>query len=294
MKWDLFQVQVNEKSELKFEQILQELVSPADGRKRNLEKGDVVIRLQALRVAKPFVFGNIQRIEMRNLPVPTRLNGQTRELALDPDEGMGNEAFFAFHQYHKILLLQRNRNAISCSQFVKYLEQKLGLRDVINVCPVIRKDTLLRLLKAREVRSIAMKIASPDVAILQADADTLGVQQVLALAEDLNSPFVELSFSMGHRKGTLALQKVLSLFGGAFNAIRNKNGQVQKFIAKAVDADGMLHEFDVLSDRIVAEISTHQSNKGQVLPFQVREHLAIQAWSSCKAELLESLGVSDE
>ena len=78
------------------------------------------------------------RIRLNESHVRAKLSGETAELELDEDEGLGEETAFVFHHVPGILIVQRNRSGVTASAFANNQSTLQDKKHFVRACAQTR------------------------------------------------------------------------------------------------------------------------------------------------------------
>ncbi len=219
---------------------------------RNVDYNHVPIRLQEIHRANSLWIGDLVRIRMDGIPPKTKLSGEQDDLDLDDDEGLGEETAFLFNQRLSVLVLQRNRHAVSAGGFSHYFASK-GRVGYIKLDPILRRDAYVRMSKMRIQRKLEIAVAGiQNLNIV--DTSVLGVASIINLANEYASPHVGITLSMGHTRGTLShvteLARFLSSISERYSSLRHSPVTKITIMGKA-NEDEPMEVIDLLEDRMI-------------------------------------------
>ncbi len=159
LTFDFFQVIMPEGSHSNLGSILKN-INVLQGKKRLDTIGEYPIRLQHLNNTASEFLGDIARIRMNDIPPKMKLSGETNHLELDEDEGLGEITSFIFHSAINVLMLMRNRNAVSISAFCHYIENFSGVQD-IQFRYIFQPDIYKRLQRLEIIKKMELVAAAP-------------------------------------------------------------------------------------------------------------------------------------
>lgn len=176
---------------------------PEDSDDRVVSIRERPLRLQHAGMSLQRMEGELMRIDMDEIPRKGKRTGEAQEIDLEDDEGIAEDTAFLFWPQRDILLLERNRRAVTGNAFARYFEKTNNLAGPIILEPVIRAHGLRQLNNTRVARKILIKIAPLDNPEVFRESDT-STKQLATLARRFGSPHMTMELSMGHSKGFLA------------------------------------------------------------------------------------------
>ena len=145
-----------------FSDVLRRIVALPDDESRNdISTSGHPIRMQTLRRTGAVWQGEILQIRMTDLPKKVSLGGESEDLDLEDDQGLGQGVTFSYHENTDVLLVQRNKFAVSASSLERYLIMK-GKAGVIELNPLLTKSAYARLMALSKITRVAIKVANID------------------------------------------------------------------------------------------------------------------------------------
>jgi hypothetical protein len=135
---DFYRVKVEDKDKRGFCDLLDVIQALPKGIGRAQQRTEDAIRLQSVSKGQTAWSAEMLRIRLNESHVRAKLSGETAELQLDDDEGLGEETAFVFHHGPSILVVQKNRAGVTASAFAKYLKVLCKAKS-ISFEPVLKK-----------------------------------------------------------------------------------------------------------------------------------------------------------
>ncbi|MDE0144547.1 MAG: hypothetical protein OXI53_10480 [Nitrospira sp.] len=282
LKVDFFKVVLPDDFPNPFESILNAVnISPND-HTRNAIRNAYPFRLQKASQTGDSWTGEMIRIRMDQLPLKVKLSGDVSSIDLEDDEGIGEETAFLYHFPTKVLGIQRNRYGVSAGVFAWYFEEK-GSVESIELQPILQKDGLQRLADMKVVRKMSLNIAGVEN-MTTFKGSGQGVESMLGLMNQFESPNLALTVSMGKQRGSLKWVKDFAQSFVQFN--QQGESAIHKFEISGKTEDGEKSVIDLIEYRMVEEIEV-ELKSGRTLSSSEREYAVQEAFSSRKQELLE-------
>lgn len=149
------------------------------------------------------------KIRMTDLPKKSDTEGNSAELDLDDNEGLGEETAFVYHIPSRVLVLLRNRNSVSPGAFVHYFAS-YGAGE-FTLEHIIREDALKRFLEKGLYRKLELKLAGLDMAVEELATDDFTANEAIAISRQLQSPSIEIIASMDRKTGSLSAEMIHSV-----------------------------------------------------------------------------------
>ena len=200
---DFYRVQ----SPVDFADVITKVLQIPAGQKRNDASSGEVVRLRVGGQHDGMIYGDMMRIRQDEPTIVASTQGTETAVAERDDEGLGLTSAFVYVPTRNVLLYQRNRGGVPAHKMAFYFQQKAGLQDAILFDPILSEDARKRLSSLRRASRLHIKMAPST--IHPTVADTGAIFQVVKAARQMERPVVEISFSLGRKKGTLNLSRVL-------------------------------------------------------------------------------------
>ncbi len=196
-----------------------------------------------------------------NPTIKDELTGQTREVDLKETESFIEEAYLYIDFSANILILQRNHSGYAAAAFEKYILQLLKDKfknDFFALKPIMSKDGVEKLLHHNIAKSIDIKIAAVNVAVL--DELGLDVKEIRDLDYDaLNS--IEIKITSKRKTGIFSLQKLINTL-----KIKQNKEKFERLKIKASSSyEGTGELVDLLDDFYVVVEKIKLKTKSRVI-----------------------------
>jgi hypothetical protein len=212
------------------------------------------IRLQEISFNGDVIEGDMLRIRMDEVPLRASLRGDTRFIDLNDDEGIGEETAFYYYIPWRVLLLQRNRYALSASAFAWYFNHISENGMIVMLNQILRSDVMQRLARMTIIRKFKVNIAGIDNASIFRNQGQ-GVNAIIDLKEQFSSPNVNISLSMAKRRGSLLVEMVRETIHDLLGISGHNDRQVKKLAVLAQeDYTSVPEPLDSLR-RVVADLT---------------------------------------
>lgn len=279
IKIDFYQVEIGNKK-VNFESILSSAAKIPNDSSRNIEKeaGDYT-RLQDLSKSNSNKVwqGEMARIRMNDLPRKYSVDGKAEELELDDDEGIGDETAFLYDPKTNILVIQRNRNAVSASSLAWYMGKISG--ELVSFLPLMNDTALRRMAEMSEHRKLEIAIARP-MQFKEFASQNQATGAFMRIIEYFDSPTVSVSVSMGREKGGLG--KIVSFAKSLHAWYKDNPDEVKSITVSGSSADGT-ETIDLLADRLVEVYPVAIVERE--IPANILRQAVFSAWSKQQKHL---------
>ncbi len=240
-----YRVDKTHKKQALFAASLGKIQAIAADHDRDLVIGETRVGSTGLNFSKPLYWGDLLRLQDKNLP-SLRLKGQPpRPLKLPPDGHLGHHTAFLYDAQTRMLAFQTAHSTVSLSNFNLYIDSlsKSGLYDFV---PVLKPDELKQLAQMQP-KTFLIKIADPeDLEAVEAGQVELQ-RSLVALQGTLNGAYVKIQVGMGHYKHNLERGKVSSVVSWLLEQYAKKRGDVKAIQLKVNPSKGLLLILLILS-----------------------------------------------
>jgi len=286
MTVDFYRVDVS--GDLDFQRLLAD-VSALPPEERNRIGASSPIRLQEYTHNGDVMEGDMLKIRMDEVPLKASLNGPTRFIDLNDDEGIGEETAFYYYAPWRVLLFQRNRHAVSASAFTWYFNHIADGGPIIGLAPILRSDIMQRLARMTIMRKLNVKIAGVENAdIFRGEGH--GVGAIIDLKEAFSAPNVSVSVSMGRRRGSLLVERVRETISGLLRVSGHDDRRLKKLAVEAQEDFAHTPELlDILKSKIIEEIAIDPTADRR-LPYDRRKEALREGFSRRRTELRQMFG----
>lgn len=281
---DFYRVKVDDKDGRTFLDLLEEAHKMPEDASRAQHRTDDAIRLQTTKKGQTSWRGDMLRIRMNESPVKAKLSGETQEIPLEEDEGLGEETGFLFHAPTNILVIQRNRIGVSASAMAKYFRVLCKARAVTFEF-ILKEDALKRIKRMETIRTFEVHFAGVESGhSLKGKGHS--AKMMYTLLNEFQAPNATIKLSVGHRKGTLqnVVTAIADLFGDQAAPSDVKRVLV---IGRDDDDDTEKTLVDLLQDRLTELVVIDDTDGSRISSTQRFKALST-AWERNK-DYLESL-----
>jgi hypothetical protein len=224
-------------------------------RERDINVGfadPIIIRLERLGAQNDFIFGELIRKQVSNIPPEANDDGLS-PIELSDGGGLGISSAFRYHRPTRVLLIQANNQAVSAGRLNLYLKA-VDANAEYTIDPVARADAWERF-NTGLPRRLVIKIASPERIgtlennVLGGESGTIG-EGIASIGEALRGAVITIDVSMGQRKGSLfkgATERVLR----KFRALGNAGTLDVKMLSASIKDDDGTDLIDFLDEHLV-------------------------------------------
>jgi len=243
----------------------------------------IIVRLERLQTQNNFVFGELIRKQMSNIPPEANDEGLS-PIQLSDGGGLGLSSAFRYHLPTRVLLIQANNQAVSAGRLNLYLKA-VDRNAEYTFDPVAREDAWERF-NSGAPRRLIMKIAAPNHITqlahnaLANEAETIGTG-LASIGEALRGAVITIDVAMGQNKGSLlkgATERVVRTFRRLGNArqldVRMLSASIKE--GDSTDLIDFLDEHLVVRDRLDLPDRQPDRNydvRAAFLETQFNEHL---------------------
>jgi hypothetical protein len=282
---DFFKLEVT--SGENFDKIVHTIATKGITKAATLEvKDDFFTRLESSRKwGDEHIEGQIVRLRMNSLPDKAGFNEPVQPIGFTEEEGVGESAAFIFHPKSSVLLLERNRNAVTTYTFAEFFRQAGQLKGQINLHPLLQKDAYEKVFNAKVVRKLVVQVAGPDnIGAALAEMEP-SVNQMLKARESLRAPVAEFTYSIGRRrKEGLNLEHVLGVVRDLLTLNKGQTTQVEKL--RVHGSLGPHHDFavDLLESRLQGKDSVETTLERRI-PYDRKRDALRRIWQQFKNEI---------
>lgn len=252
---------------------------------RNHEIGGDTFRLQSLNRNGPLVDGDMVRIRMDNIPVKASLDGSIEDLALDDDEGIGEESAFVFDTELAVLVYQRNRTGVSSWRFGSYIDNFANLDEAVAIDPIIQSDAYRKIIEMDRQTRIELRCARVDNPEFWPGADA--VSETMRRFSNLKAGNVALTVSCGRGDAAMdrgVVRNIVDSLRGMARADHDHDRALKALRVTGKTANDETLVVDLLEDRMVetceVDVGSHRH-----APYEGRVAKLMDAYRARRAEI---------
>lgn len=237
-------------------------------------------------------------IKCRNIDLQPRVknNGETEDQILDDDEkGFAERSSFLYHPLTQILVFQVNKSGASIDNFTRYFE--LFMSDSldgfkITAERILNLEAAKQINEAKHIRKFHVKIAGLDNPG-ELSSENSAISRVLNIANELNSPSINLEFSVEQKiTSTLNTDLISSLVSSLMSMPIIGNMRDGKEIKKGVKSVEAVTASNGRGSSLLDMLGTLMFEKerikieyGENLSCLHLENAAINAWNKKQVEI---------
>ncbi|MGE3548980.1 MAG: DUF6731 family protein [Geobacter sp.] len=250
LTFDFYQVRLPDTEQRTFEAILCE-INDLQGENRVFDTGQYPLRLQDVRRQNAgYYIGDIAKIRMNDIPDKMKLTGETEPIELEDDQGLGEVTSFLFNPALNLLVLLRNRYAVTATGFAHYFQNKGAIHGELILDPILEAAALQKLARMGVVKKFELGIAAPGNAQIYQDIG-LRPQSVLELMDAAPKVSIDIKFMMDRdRDRTFSVANVRRIVGNLLG--QNSNNEITKLVVSGKDnPDDPRQVVDLLEDVMV-------------------------------------------
>ncbi|MFA6412382.1 MAG: DUF6731 family protein [Syntrophales bacterium] len=285
LKFDFYQVIMPSDSAITFGDMLDK-INALEGKARLYASGSYPIRLQYLNHGPSDFLGDIARIRMDDIPPKMKLSGETEVLDLDDDEGLGEITSFIYHSATSILMLMRNRNAVSISGLANYVEYIFEIRG-IKFQPILHEEAYKRIENLLKIQRFDLEVAGPGNGKIFQD---MGLSPEVALDLMDHSPRVRISiaFSTGYDRDLSLPKKIIMSIAEKFQKRKAEDEAESRSLIISGRDDMYEKEVIDLFDNYLTDSYDIQLKEQRIITDDQRRHVTRKIWESHRERLLQT------
>lgn len=289
LKFSFYRVVVPGEDGTVFTDLLSE-IARFDGEDRVYEEGGTPIRLQSFNLRHGLVTGDVARIRMTDIPEKMRLSGETEEIILDDDQGLGETSSFVYHPATGVLAYLRNRSSVSAAGFAHYVEVLNDYPDPIILEPVFEEAAYQRFLRMGHIQRCELKVAAPGNSQIFQDLG-LTPREMVNLMGVAPKVTVTCGISMGHTRGRFPFDPVNRLVESIMNRRTQEaeDTSIKLEIAGREDVDEERLVIDLFDDHMTEKVEV-DLGQGRRITDRHKINAARDAWRSRQNEIQRMFG----
>lgn len=232
--------------------------------------------------------GDMVRIRIGDPAAIGGLSGSLRSAVTADDEGPAESTAFLYDTVAKVLLVQRSRTGVSATTILEYLCHKGGGRA--DLAAILRRDAIARLRRMTRIRKATIKVAKvSDISELNMNPT---LAKAISLANEMQSPTLELDFSVGRRRtGSLSCRHLLDMVTALLPFTGEENQgplNVFKMEASGNDEDGSADALNFLNFRMV-KTSTFEPSTLVETNYERRRDALRLVWERSREEVRSTI-----
>lgn len=191
-----------------------------------------------------------------------------KDLNLDNGEYLGEETAFTYWKGLNVFGIHRNRNGASYTTIARYLQHFIGSRSALILQVMFDKETMKRLAEAEDFRTVFLEVAEASGRVYR-ELGATGTA-LARIQNEVQSPYVGVRVSMGHKRGSLEKRRVKDLVDRALDlaaGVGDRKDVVQTLKVVAT-FDGESKVIDLLNGKL-SELMIFDSDDRRV-PYPLR------------------------
>jgi len=229
--------------------------------------------------------GQIVRLRMNSLPDKAGFDEPIQAIGFKEGEGVGESAAFIFHTTSNVLLLERNRNALTTYTFAEFFRQVGKIKGQINLHPVLQHDVYEKVFNAKVVRKLVVQVAGPDnIGAAVAEMEP-SVNEMLKARQSLKAPVAEFTYSIGRkRREGLDLGHVLGTVRDFLTLSRGQDNYVEKLVVNGSSGPHDDFSLDLLESRLQGK-DTVETTLERRIPYERKRDALRRIWQKFRPEV---------
>lgn len=210
----------------------------------------------AVRNAHAYLFS---RLRLDAIPPVRGVSGVVKRIILDDDEGLGEDVAIAFDPINSVVCVQRNRFALSYSSIFYTINSLSGKMFMFE--PILDRGALEKFAEYGVFKKARVKFAGVDNLDFLQDKKVSSLKKV-AITELLESPYVDITFSVGNRKASLPDWIRNLVEGCATSSGPDDEGYIAALeVTGAMEHGAVSQTIDMLGQRLVYTRAVRMVNR---------------------------------
>ena len=294
--FDFYQVNMRSDGGRSFNKVLTTINGLPDDETRN----DVMLnghhcRLRVANRLNNIWHGEVIQIRMNDLPSKASLKGHIGPLDLEDHEGIGLGVAFMFDSSKEVLILQRNKFAVSSGAFARYVTNK-GKCGPVSLVPILSADAWNRFVALREHKKLSIRVAGIDKANVFRGHNH-GVADIANLAEKTEAPLIDITLSIGYSRNKRLSWNGITQLINELRDMPRKNDVLTKLTVSGNREDDQPDVINLLEEYVEATIAIEQDvelDDRRALSYEARRTALLRAWEEREQDLELMLDSSGE
>lgn len=232
LKFDFYQIRLPQTEQRSFEAILNE-INVLQGEQRVFDTGQYPIRLQTVTQRGGYYIGDIAKIRMNDIPDKMKLSGETEPIELEDDQGLGEITSFIFNPALNVLVLLRNRYAVTATGYAHYFQNKGTVHGELIMDPILETSALQKLARMGIVKKFELSVAAPGNAQIYQNIG-LRPQAVLELMDAAPKASIDITLMMDRdRDRTFSVANVRRIVTSLLG--QNQHNEITRLVVSGKD-----------------------------------------------------------
>jgi hypothetical protein len=270
-----------------FEDIVSAVVKKGVKKETTVEvKDDFYTRLESAGDwGDDHVEGQIVRLRMNSLPDKAGFNEPIQAIGFNDEEGVGESAAFIFQKKSNVLLLERNRNAVTTFTFAEFFRQMSAVQGRIELNPMLQHDAVEKVMNAKVIRKLAVQLAGPDhIGAALAEMEP-SVSEMLKARESLKAPVAEFTYSVGRqRKEGLHLNNIIGAISDFLLLHQAEGTRVEKLVVHGSSGPHDDFALNLLESRLQGK-DVVETTLERRIPYDRKRDALRRIWQRHKGEI---------
>lgn len=228
--------------------------------------------------------GEMARLRFSALPEKGARGRRLESLGLPANSGVGDRCAFLYDTKSHVLVLQRNRLAISATGFASYINSQAQLADKVELRAVLTEEAYQKLASLSDIRRLEVALAAPrnPGQILRGSDSAVG--PILSARDALLAPSAKFVFAAG-RGGESLPRRIVTDTVKDFLTMRAEDEKSVKSIKVVGSVEGEEPTLlDLISERL-RDSDDLEPSRERSLPYERRRASLRQVWNRHRAEL---------
>lgn len=257
---------------------------PDDETRNCLMPNNHPCRIQTLSRNKNIWIGEIIQIRMTDIPQKASLKGSMEDIDLADDEGIGQGVVFLYNSTYNVLVIQRNKFAVSAVGLAKYMSEK-GRCGALYLENILSAEAWRRFNEMKTIKKFSIRVSGLEKGDVNA-GQGYGVSDIASLVEKVGAPNLQVIASVGHSRGNhLNFGAVKRLVTAALGLSR-KDEVLDQLEVEGINIEEASDKIDLLSECITANEEVDSDGR-RTLSYESRTSAILRAWDTRLAEIAE-------
>lgn len=199
------------------------------------------------------ILGTLVRKQTNDIP-PSFDGSITEQLPLADGQGLGYSTCFLFDPHINLVLIERPRNGVSITTFIKFLQYNFSELPKMDAATVINPADMKNFYKMDLLTRFQVRIARVENGRIFGGKGTRSVRQVAKSADKTRATMLDYTIGAPQRIG-LNFKKVRSMVEGFLGFNDDEEVQVLKVTGKVDGEVGPVYPIDFIEQRLRGKIT---------------------------------------
>lgn len=281
---DYYRVDMPPDTSQKFEELIEQVAHiPFQDPDRTRAVRGIHVRMQEEAIHAQVVQFDMLRIDMEDLPALAKFSGETEELELEEDQGLGSTTACLYHIPSHVLLVQHSRSGPTASMVVQYFFEVLGMANqTAALRPLIRTDGWEEVAAFGSFRGLEFSVAGIGHLDIRQAMKGGSALEFIKMFKKFGSRTATVAMGLGHDRNS-SLIHVLETAEELLGLKSNDSVNVKKIEITGFDESGETRTIDLLKYRLKDSISIGVV-ESRTYAYEVRIKAMIESWNTNSKE----------